>query len=160
MISIIVACTENNVIGRENDMPWHLPADLKHFKAITTGHPIIMGRKTYESIGRPLPKRRNLVITRNPDFKHDGLEIYSSLEEAIKNCQTEDECFITGGGQIYKMAMDIADRIYRTRIHTTIDGDTFFPEINQDQWLMYKKEFRPADEKNEHDLSFEYYDRT
>ena len=160
ILSIIVACTENNVIGRDNDMPWHLPADLKHFKSLTTGNPIIMGRKTYESIGRPLPKRRNLIITRNASYTAEGIEIYQSLEQAVENCQQERESFIIGGGQIYNCALEMADRIYLTRIHTEIDGDTFFPELKMDKWKLVDDQFVHRDDKNEHDMSFQTYEKT
>ncbi|MBK8398078.1 MAG: dihydrofolate reductase [Leptospiraceae bacterium] len=158
-LSIIVACTENYVIGANNSMPWHLPADLKHFKSLTTGHTIIMGRKTYESIGKPLPNRRNLVISRNSLFKADGVEIFSSLESAIENSREEDECFLIGGGELYKKAIVFADRIYLTRIHTNLEGDTFFPEINLDKWKLSSESFLAKDDKNSYDLNFQLYEK-
>ncbi|MEO1434782.1 MAG: dihydrofolate reductase, partial [Bacteroidota bacterium] len=128
-ISIIVAQTENRVIGKDNDIPWYLPADLKYFKKVTTGHHIIMGRKCYESIGRPLPNRANVILTRRMDFHAEGCIVTHSLEEAldIARRNEETEAFIIGGGEIYNLAMPLVDQIYLTQVHTELEGDIYFP---------------------------------
>ena len=158
-IYLIAAMTENRVIGRNNALPWHLPADLKHFRLLTSGHTIIMGRKTFESFGRPLPERRNIVVTRDPDNRPDGVEIAAGLEEAIDLASAEDEVFIGGGEQIYRLALPRAVRIYLTLIHAEIEGDTFFPEFDRDYWFLAHEEHRGADEKNRYRLTFQRYDR-
>jgi dihydrofolate reductase len=127
MISIIVAMSKNRVIGNNNTLIWHLPEDLKRFKELTTGNTIVMGRKTYESIGRPLPNRRSIIITRDPDYSVEGCEVVNSLEEAL--LLSNSDCFIIGGGEIYRQAIDIADRIYLTLINKEFEGDTSFPEL-------------------------------
>lgn len=160
-ISLIVAVTNNGVIGRENDMPWHLPADLAYFKRVTSGHPVIMGRKTHESIGRALPNRTNIVITRQPDYVgHGEIVVSSGLSEAIALAQMEDreEIFIIGGGQIFADALSLADRVYRNRIDTTIDGDTFFPDLGM-EWQLMSSESHPADERNVFALNFEVWSK-
>lgn len=129
MISLIVAMAENRTIGKDNKLPWKLPADLQRFKKLTTGHAVIMGRKTFESIGRPLPQRQNIVISRNPNFKAAGIEVASSLSKALEAAKG-DEVFVIGGQQIYAEALALADRIYLTLIHEEIDGDAFFPEFD------------------------------
>lgn len=133
-LSIIVAIASNGAIGKNNELLWHLKADLKHFKAITTGHTIIMGRKTFESIGRPLPKRRNIVISSQDTFAFEGIEVFHSLEEALEAVKTEEEVFIIGGGQIYSQAMPLASKLYLTVVEREYDGDTFFTEIDYSQW--------------------------
>lgn len=133
MINIIVAVAQNGVIGCHNRLIWHISEDLKRFKALTTGHPVVMGRKTYESIGRALPNRRNIVISRNTELKIEGVEVVDSLEKAIAMCGAED-LFVIGGGEIYRAALPIADRLYLTQVAQSPDGDTFFPEINSGQW--------------------------
>ena len=162
IISLIVAVGKNNVIGTEGKLPWRLPADLKHFKKLTEGHSIIMGRKTHESIGRALPGRRNIVITRNPDFRADGIEVAHSLEEAIKMSKAafDTEVFVIGGGEIYKMAMPLADRIYFSRVHTSVAGDAFFPEIDLAEWAETSRETHQSDEKNQYPYSFIVYERS
>ena len=148
MISIIAAVAENNVIGRENKLIWHLPKDLKHFKETTTGHYIIQGRKTFESFGKPLPNRTTVIITRNQNYKVDGCIVVNSLQEALDIAINESEVFIIGGGKIYEQAMPIADRIYLTKVHHSFEGDTFFPEINMNEWNEISRlDFEP-DEKN------------
>jgi len=133
-LSLIVAMSENRVIGAGNQMPWHLPADLKYFKAVTLGKPIIMGRKTYDSIGRPLPGRRNIVVTRNADWCAEGVETVPNLEGAITSAGEATEIMITGGAQIYAQALDMADRLYVTEVGLTVDGDAYFPEIDENCW--------------------------
>lgn len=132
MISLIVAHDNNNVIGYENGMPWHLPGDLKYFKDKTMGKPMIMGRKTFESIGRPLPGRRNIVITRDASYHADGIEVVTSLEGALALAGDVPEIMIIGGEQIFRLSMDIADRLYITKINHAFNGDTYFPEYEQD----------------------------
>ena len=125
---MVVAIAKNNAIGKDNQLLWHLPKDLKHFKEITSGHTIIMGRKTYESVGKPLPNRRNIIITRQ-NITIEGCEVVNSIEDALKLCAGEDEVFIVGGAEIYKQAMALTDRIYLTIVHHEFEGDTYFPEI-------------------------------
>ena len=135
MINIVVAKASNNVIGAKNDLIWHLPNDLKHFKSITSGHPIIMGRKTFESLGRPLPNRTNIVVTRDQNWNAEGIEIASSLAKAIESAKKiDDDIYIIGGGNIYKQAMEFTDVLYITEVHHEFDGDTYFPEIDSDEW--------------------------
>ena len=155
MIALVVAMAENRVIGKENKLIWHLPADLKHFKNITTGHPIIMGRKTFESIGKPLPNRTNIVITRQTDFEAEGILVAHSLSDALMMAQQMDsDIFVIGGAEIYKQAMFLADTIYLTEVHHTFDGDTFFPEIDSVLWEETSREEHEADEKNKYNYAF------
>lgn len=129
-LSIIVAMAENRIIGKDNRLPWHLPEDLKHFKEITMGKPVIMGRKTYESIGRPLPGRENIVLTRNKSYQAKGAKVISSLQEAIKACPSAEEIFIIGGAELYKETLSKADRLYLTVIHKDFEGDAYFPKVD------------------------------
>jgi dihydrofolate reductase len=156
MIKIIVAMSKNRVIGNNNELIWKLSSDLKRFKELTTDHSVVMGRKTYESIGRPLPNRRNIIITRNLEYKVDGCEIVSSLEEAL--LLTNNDCFIIGGGEIYNQSIELADRIYLTLVHKEFEGDTTFPELGKEWAKMSRKDFE-SDEKNEYNYSFIEYDR-
>ena len=134
MISVIVAVARGGVIGSENRLLWHISEDLKRFKSITTGHPVVMGRKTWESLGRPLPGRRNVVITRQSDYRAEGAETVGSLAEAVAFFPVEEEVFVIGGGEIYRQAMPVADRFYLTEVEADYEGDTFFPEWSQAQW--------------------------
>ena len=156
ILSIIVAVGKNNEIGEGNRLLWHLPAELKHFKEITTGHTIIMGRKTFESLPKgPLPNRRNIVISRNPELKIGGAEVYSSLELALLKTINDDEVFIIGGAQIYRQTFPDADKLYLTKVHAEFpQADTFFPEINYAEWKEISRETFPADEKNIYGFSF------
>lgn len=147
-VSIVVAISTNNAIGKNNQLLWHLPADLKHFKEITSGHPIIMGRKTYDLIGRPLPNRRNIVITRQSGLIIPNVEVVLSLEEAISICKAENEVFVIGGAEIYKQALAFTNTIYLTTVHQNYDADVFFPELKENEWKEITKEYHPADEKN------------
>lgn len=156
MISIIVAMSENRVIGNDNTLIWKLPADLKRFKEITTGNTIVMGRKTYESIGRPLPNRRNIIITRDKNYKAEGCEVVNSIEESLLTC--DDNVFIIGGGEIYKQSIGISDKIYLTLIHETFEGDTIFSELG-DEWKEINREDHDSDEKNKHKYSFIEYEK-
>ena len=158
MISIIVAIASNNTIGSANSMPWHLPEDFRHFKQVTMGKAVIMGRKTYESIGRPLPGRRNIVITRNADLRIEGCEIATSLEAAIALCNPLEENFIIGGGEIYRQAMPLADKLYITHIAADFEGDTRFPNIGP-EWHEISREEFPHGEKFPHPFAFVDYVR-
>lgn len=138
-ISLVVAMANNGVIGRDNQLPWHLPEDLKYFKSITLGKPIVMGRKTFESIGRPLPGRRNIVITRNQQWQHEGVEVVQSLDEAIHKAAEGDDCnatevMVIGGEQIYRLALPLAQRLYITRVDASVQGDAFFPAFDAQGW--------------------------
>ncbi|WP_273404612.1 type 3 dihydrofolate reductase [Actinobacillus porcinus] len=151
--SLIVAATQNYVIGKDNQMPWHLPADLAWFRQNTTGKPVIMGRKTFESIGRPLPKRINIVLSRKP-FEHEGVIWKNSLESAVDFVKDSEEILLIGGGELFKQYLPQADKLYFTQIQAEIDGDTFFPELNWDEWKIEHEEYRHTDENNAYDLKF------
>jgi dihydrofolate reductase len=153
MLSLIVAMAKHRVIGHENKMPWHLPAELAYFKRITTGHPIIMGRKTFESIGRPLPNRRNIVVSRNVHFHSPGVEVANSLETALALCANENP-FVIGGASLYAEALAITQKLYITEIDADLVGDTFFPPIDNAVWKEASREVRSNDEKNIYDLQF------
>ncbi len=162
ILSSIVAASLNHGIGKDNQLPWHLPADLKFFKATTMGCPVVMGRKTFQSIGRTLPGRKNVVITRDKTFNADqafAIELASSLEEAITNLQSEKEVFIIGGGEIFRQSMELIDTIYLTLVNTTIDADVFFPEIDKTKFELVWEEKHLADEKNKFDYTFQKYSR-
>ena len=153
LISLIVAYSKNRTIGKNNQLPWHLPADLKRFKQITLGKPIVMGRKTFESIGRPLPDRRNIVISRG-DKKFEGCELFSSLEAALLALKNETEIMIIGGATLFAQALPFAQKIYATEIDADIEGDTFFPEIDKDAWEIISEEVHLPDEKNQYLFKF------
>jgi dihydrofolate reductase len=161
MVSLIVATSLNNAIGKANAMLWHLPEDFKFFKNTTWGMPIIMGRKTFESIGKALSGRTNIIITSNTNWQAEGTITATSLEEAIQFAKETNtkEIFITGGGEIYKQAMPIANKIYRTLVHTEIDGDTFFAEIDEAVWEKVFEKNVAADEKHKYDMSFQTWER-
>ncbi|MDD5570620.1 MAG: dihydrofolate reductase [Bacteroidales bacterium] len=154
VVSIIVAVAENNVIGKDNKLIWHLPADLAHFKSITMGHHIIMGRKTFESIGKPLPGRTSVIITKQKDYKADGCIAVSSLEEALKVAVNDAEVFIVGGAEIYRQSIDVAGKIYFTKVYESFEGDVFFPEIDMNKWKISSKTNFFPDEKNKFKYSF------
>lgn len=155
-ISIIVAIAENNVIGKDNKLLWRLPADLKYFKELTMGHHIIMGRKTFESIGKPLKDRTNIIITKNILFRAEGCIIVNSLKWALEIAEKkgETEVFIIGGGEIYKQALPLTNKIYLTKIFHRFEGDTFFPTINENEWILEKHEEHLPDEKNKFPYAF------
>jgi dihydrofolate reductase len=157
-ISIVVAISKNRAIGKDNKLLWYLPNDLKHFKTITTGHTVIMGRKTYDSVGKPLPNRRNIIITRQA-IMIEGCEVVNSLEAAIDLCKTDQEVFIVGGAEIYKQAMGITARIYLTIVHKNFEADTFFPEIDLREWREVAREDHQPNEKNSLPYSFITYER-
>lgn len=160
-ISSIVAVAKNGVIGHENDLPWRLSGDLKFFKKTTSGHHIIMGRKNFQSIGRPLPKRTNIILSRNPFFIVSNCLVAQSIEEALQLAYDngEEEAFIIGGAKIYEQTMDIIDRLYYTEVHAEPEGDVFFPKINWDQWKLVSEEHHKADDRNEYDYTFKIYER-
>lgn len=162
MISAIVATAMNRVIGKQNDLPWYLPADLKRFKELTTDHTVVMGRKTHDSIiariGKPLPNRRSIVLTRDSEFQAEGVEVCLSVEELIQKLPTDQEVFVIGGEQIYEALMPYTDRIYVTEVNVEVDGDAFFPEITA-EWREISREAHVKDEKNEHDYSYVTYER-
>jgi dihydrofolate reductase len=160
MISIIVAIAENMAIGKNNDLLWHIPADLKRFKQITSGHPVIMGKRTWESLPRrPLPNRRNIVITDNPGEQIEGCEMAYSIEEAIALCNPEEENFIIGGASVYRQFLPHAYRLYLTFVHKSFEADVFFPEIDFSQWKSISREDYPPDELNDFSYSNETFDR-
>lgn len=158
-ISLIVAMARNRVIGRNNTLPWHLPADLKHFKALTMGHHIVMGRKTYESIGKPLPGRTSVVVTRNTGYSAPGVIVANSLDAAIAACGNDEEIFVIGGAELYRQAINHADRIYLTEIEADIAGDAHFTEFDSSLWLETERVSHAPDEKNAHTYHFITYCR-
>lgn len=153
IISLIAAVAANHVIGNKNQLPWHLPADLKHFKQITTGNTIVMGRKTFDSIGKPLPNRRNIVISKTIT-QIAGYEVCPSLEDAINLCRNEAEIFVIGGTEIFNQAFPLANRIYLTRIDQDFEGDAFFPKIDEKIWKQTEQEYFNPDEKNPYYYAF------
>ena len=156
IISIIVAVAANNVIGKDNQLLWHLPSDLKYFKQRTTNHHILMGRKTYESIGKPLPDRTSLIITQNKNYQAQGSFVFTDIQKAIEHARAdnENELFIIGGAQIYALALPFADKLYLTKIHAPFEGDTFFPQINSNEWTQTSIESFEPDEKNKFKYDF------
>ena len=159
MISLILAIGKNNEIGFENKVPWDLPDDLKRFRDTTRGHTIIMGRKTYESIGRLLPDRKNIIITRNKSYKIEGASVVSSIEEAIQECEKEGEAFVIGGGEICKLALPYAEKMYLTHVDTILPADSFFPEFNITDWKIISQEFHPRDQKHNYEFTFKVYEK-
>ena len=159
MISIIVATSMNNVIGVQGDLPWKISDDLKRFKQLTLGKPIVMGRLTWESIGRPLPGRQNIVLTRQPDFAADGCDVVASPAAALAAAGDAEEIMIIGGGQIYELFLPKASRLHVTRVHTTVDGDAFFPEIDEASWQLVDREPHAADDVNQFAFEFRTYER-
>lgn len=160
-LNIIVAVAENGVIGGSNTLLWHISEDLRRFKQLTTGHPVIMGRKTYLSIGRPLPNRRNIVISRQSDLQIEGCEVFSSLEAAIEACRANgfEQAFVIGGGEVYRQALPLADRIHYTRVCHPYEGDTTFPALDPAEWTLVSEERFERGEKYEYPYSFEVYER-
>lgn len=158
MLNLIVATANNNVIGLGGKMPWHLPAELAYFKQVTMGHPIIMGRKTFESIGRALPGRRNIVVSGNPAWQHEGVEVVASVDAALA-LVVGQSAFVIGGATLYAAALSRADRVYLTAIHADVDGDTFFPALAETEWQETSRQARSQDDKNAYDVDFILYDR-
>lgn len=159
MISLIVAASENNVIGVQGELPWRLSGDLKRFKALTMGKPIVMGRKTYESIGRPLPGRQNIVVSRQADFEADGCDVVLSIDAAIAAAGDADEIMIIGGSHIYQEFLPRAGRIYLTRVQANVAGDVYLPELAADEWREVAREEHAADDANDYDVVFTILDR-
>ena len=157
MITIIAAAGSNNELGKDNDLVWHLPDDFKRFKKLTTGHHIIMGRKTFQSFPKPLPNRIHIVITRNTNYHPEGAIIVHSMTEALELSKDDDQAFIIGGGEIYKLGMKIADKIELTRVNSSFEADTFFPEIPSDDWKLISEEFHLKDEKHKFDFSYQTF---
>jgi dihydrofolate reductase len=159
IVTMVVAIGENNAIGKNNELLWNLPKDLRHFKTITSGHTVIMGRKTFESVGKPLPKRRNIIITRNTEFAVEGAEVVHTIEDALELCKADEEVFIIGGAEIYKMAMQHTDKIYLTVVHENFEADAFFPEIDWNLWVETASEKHLPDEKNNLSFTFSTLER-
>jgi dihydrofolate reductase len=161
-VSMIVAVSDNGVIGRDGGLPWYLPRDLRHFKTTTMGHHLIVGRRTWDEVGKPLPGRVMVVVTRSFHFEAEGAVVVHSLEDALEVARTDEEPFIGGGAHIYRMALaqDLVDRLYLTRVHAEVEGDTFLPAIDFDEWRLVSSEHHEADEKNTYACTFEIYDRT
>ena len=157
MITLIAAAAENNALGKNNDLIWHLPDDFKRFKAITSGHYIIMCRKTFESFPKPLPNRTHVIITRQKNYNPENCIVVNSLEKAIEICPKDEDIFVIGGGEIYQQSIAIADKIELTRVHSTFEADTCFPEIDTTIWELVQEEFHPKDEKHLFDFSFQTY---
>ena len=163
MISLIAAVSKNNVIGNNGEIPWHLPNDSKHFASITKGHTVVMGRKTYESIithlGKPLPERKNIIITRDTSYQVPGATVVHSVEEAIKECANEKEAFVIGGGEILKLAIPYLNRMYLTHVEAEVPADSFFPEFNPKEWEVVSEKFHPKDEKHPYNFTFKVYEK-
>ena len=161
MITLIAAAAENNALGKNNELVWHLPDDFKRFKQLTSGHFIIMGRKTFESFPKPLPNRTHIIITRQKNYAEkincDSCIVVDSIEDAIAKTNSNDENFIIGGGEIYKLSMPFADKIELTRVHGTFDADAFFPEIEENNWNLVNEEFHPKDEKHNFDFTYQTF---
>ncbi|KAA6451756.1 dihydrofolate reductase [Bacillus swezeyi] len=160
MISFITAMDRNRLIGKNNDLPWHLPQDLKYFKEVTNGHAVIMGRKTFESIGRPLPNRKNIVVTTDKGLDIPGCEVLHSAEEAVQYAKNRDEeCFVIGGSKLYTDLLPFADKLYVTRIDETFEGDRYFPAFGEDEWDVVSRQKGIKDDKNPYDYEFLVYQR-
>ena len=153
-LCLIVAMTPERVIGVNNTLPWHLPRDLQHFKKTTMGCPVIMGRKTWESIGRPLPGRQNIVVSRQKDYRAEGAEVVTSLADAHKAASAAAQVFVIGGANIYEQALSMADRLYLTEVEATVDGDAWFPQTADSDWEIETEEFVPADDNNTNNCRF------
>jgi dihydrofolate reductase len=162
-VSAVVAVAKNGVIGREREIPWRLPDDLKHFAQTTKGHTVIMGRKTFEAIadtlGGPLPGRQNIVITRNPGVSYDGATVVNTLDDALAKAESSDEVFIIGGGEIYKLALPQTDKIYLTEVDTEVEGDTYFPRLDPAEWTERGREEFAADDRNEYPFVIKVLER-
>lgn len=159
IVSLVAAMAENRVIGRNGGLPWRLPKDLQHFRRITIDHTVVMGRKTFDELKRPLANRRNVVITRNVDFRPAGVTVVPSLEEALALGATEAEVFVIGGGEIYQLALPRADRIYLTVVHASVEGDTYFPAFDRAAWALDSEERHEADDQHSSPYTFRVYHR-
>jgi dihydrofolate reductase len=159
MIIMIAAVAENNALGKNNELVWHLPDDFKRFKLLTSGHHIIMGRKTFESFPKPLPNRTHIVITNQKNYQKEGCVVVDSMREAIEKCPKNEDIFIIGGGEIYNLGMAVADKLEITKVHASFDADAFFPEINPEKWQLANSEFHPKDEKHNYDFTYQTFMR-
>lgn len=159
ILSIIAGVTTNGVIGKAGTMPWHLPADLQHFKQLTMGKPMLMGRKTFDSLGRVLPGRRHIILTRDQAFHHEQCDIVHSIDSALLLVKAEPELMVIGGAELYRQALPLAGRMYLTLINAVIDGDVMFPDFDEAEWCEVERVERPADERNVHALSFVTLDK-
>ncbi|MBP3949913.1 dihydrofolate reductase [Bacillus suaedae] len=159
MISFVVAMDQNRAIGKENQLPWHLPADLAFFKRVTTGHTIVMGRKTFESIGRPLPNRRNIIVTRDDSYVAEGCEVVTTKAEVLELAEENKEIFVIGGTEIFSLFWEEVDRLYVTYIDAVFEADTYFPNIEQSEWMLTSVDAGTVDEKNKYPHEFRMYDR-
>lgn len=159
IISLIVAMDENRVIGCKNKLPWNIPSELKYFRETTKGKPVIMGRKTHDSIGRPMPERLNIIVTRDKDCKADGCVVVNSREDAIKAAKGSDEIMVIGGAEIYKLFLPIADRLYITKVHGTFRGDTYFPEFDENEWVKAREKFVEKDDENRYSYTIMVLER-
>ncbi|KAF2327052.1 MAG: dihydrofolate reductase [Flavobacterium nitrogenifigens] len=159
MIIMIAAAAENNALGKNNELVWHLPNDFKRFKSLTTGHHIIMGRKTFESFPKPLPDRVHIVISRQENYKPEGCIVVDSIEKAIAICPENDDSYVIGGGEIYNLALPFTDIIELTKVHHSFDADAFFPKINKSEWVLVESEENYKDEKHLYDYTYETYIR-
>lgn len=160
MLTIIAAIAENNALGKDNQLIWHLPADLRRFKKVTQGHAVIMGRKTFESLGKPLPNRTNIIITKQKDYQKEDCIVVNSLEEALQCTKDDNNPFILGGAQIYRQALDFADVLDLTIVHHEFDADAYFPEIDKNTWTEVSREHHLKDEQNPYDYSFVKYEKS
>jgi len=159
MIIMIAAAAENNALGKNNDLVWHLPNDFKRFKALTSGHHIIMGRKTFESFPKPLPNRTHIIISQQKDYAPEGCIVVNSMEQAIAACPKDQDIFIIGGGEIYKLGIRFADKIELTLVHHTFEADAFFPTIDEEEWVLNQSEFQSKDDKHQYDYTYNTYVR-
>jgi len=159
IVSLIAAMAENRAIGLDAALPWRLPRDMRHFKELTTGHTVVMGRKTYDTLPRPLPNRRNVVITRDVSYVASGADVFHSLQDALRTVAENEEVFVAGGAEIYRLALPFADRIYLTVVHTVLEGDTFFPEFEMSDWLLQEDTRYDSDERHIYSFSFRLYER-
>lgn len=159
MLSILVAMDKNNTIGKNNQLPWHLPADLAYFKRITMGHSIVMGRKTFESIGKPLPGRKNIILTRDSEYQAEGCHVIHSISAIKEMNKKTAEIFIIGGAELFNQTLSFVDKLYITEIESTFEGDTFFPSLDESEWSLVSKEKGKKDEKNPYDYYFSVYER-
>lgn len=158
-VSLVVAAAKNNVIGRDGELPWHLPDDLRHFKRLTTGKPVIMGRRTWESIGRPLPDRHNIVMTRDPEYTATDCDVATSVSDALKLAGDDREVMVIGGGQVYRDFLPRADRIYLTRVQADVEGDTYFFDIDRTRWRLVSSEHHDADDKHAYAFEMMVFER-
>lgn len=159
LISLIVAASENNVIGQDGDLPWRLPDDMAFFRRSTLGHPVIMGRRTWDTLPKPLDQRVNIVLSRQPDLDAEGATLVQTPEQAIEACNDAEDCFVIGGGEIYRLFLSQAEQVLLTRVHAVVDGDARFPDLDPDQWELASSVDHPADDRHEYPMTFECWRR-